>query len=58
MVAVCGEVACGEERLGAAAITGSKPLDLTNIPLPQKPKRIAICALNDVLALSIENNKR
>jgi Carboxypeptidase regulatory-like domain/Peptidase family M1 domain len=48
----------GWERLGAAAITGNKPLELNNIPLPQKPKRIAICALNDVLALSITNNKQ
>lgn len=48
----------GWERLGSAAIMGDKPVDLTNIPLPQKPRRVAICALNDVLALSIENNKR
>jgi hypothetical protein len=48
----------GWERFGAATIMGDKPVDLTNIPLPQKPRRVAICALNDVLALSIENNKR
>jgi hypothetical protein len=48
----------GWERFGSATIMGDKPVDLTNIPLPQKPRRVAICALNDVLALSIENNKR
>ena len=47
----------GWERLGSAAILGNKPVELTNIPLPQTPKRVAICALNDVLALSIDNKK-
>ena len=48
----------GWERLGSAAILGNKPVELTNIPLPQNPKRVAICALNDVLALSINNTKQ
>jgi hypothetical protein len=48
----------GWERLGSAAILGNKPVDLANIPLPGKPRRAAICALNDVLALNVENNKQ
>ncbi|HEX8650397.1 MAG TPA: carboxypeptidase regulatory-like domain-containing protein [Pyrinomonadaceae bacterium] len=48
----------GWERLGAATVLGNKPVELANVPLPGSPKRIAICALNDVLALSIENNKQ
>jgi hypothetical protein len=44
--------------LGAATIIGNNSLDLGNINLPQTPKRVAICALNDVLATKIENVKR
>jgi hypothetical protein len=57
-VPVYADFGNGWERLGSAAIKGSQPVDLSNVPLPQKPKRVAICALNDVLALSVENNKR
>jgi hypothetical protein len=48
----------GWTRLGAVAIVGNSSVDLPIIPLPQAPKRAAIAALNDVLATSIENNKR
>jgi aminopeptidase N len=48
----------GWERLGAASVIGNKPVELSNVPLPQEPRRVAICALKDVLALSIENTKR
>ena len=44
--------------LGAATIVGNNSLDLGNINLPQTPKRVAICALNDVLATKIENVER
>jgi len=44
--------------LGAATIVGNNSIDLGNINLPQAPKRVAICALNDVLATKIENVKR
>jgi aminopeptidase N len=48
----------GWTRLGAAALKGNSFVDMTNVPLPQQPKRLAICALNDVLATSIQNNKQ
>ena len=44
--------------LGAATIVGNSTVDLGNITLPQAPKRVAIAALNDVLATKIENVKR
>jgi hypothetical protein len=47
----------GWMRLGSANIIGNKSVDLPSIPLPQAPKRAAICALDDVLALSIDNTK-
>lgn len=48
----------GWTRLGAATLTGSSSFDLTNLPLVQTPKRVSLAALNDVLATSIQNNKR
>lgn len=43
---------------GSVTIVGNKSFDLGNIALPQAPKKVAICALNDVLATSIENVKK
>jgi hypothetical protein len=48
----------GWTRLGSATIVGNSSVDLNNIPLTKEPKKVAICALNDVLATSIENTKR
>lgn len=47
----------GWVKLGAASLNGNSGVDLPPVPLPQAPKRVAVCALNDVLALSVENNK-
>jgi aminopeptidase N len=44
-------------RIGAATIIGNSSVDLTNIKLPEAAKRAAICAEDDVLALSIQNEK-
>jgi len=44
--------------LGAATVLGNNTLDLGNINLPQMPKRVAICALNDVLATKIDTIKK
>lgn len=44
--------------LGAATILGNNTLDLGNISLPAAPKRVAICALNDVLTTKIETVRR
>ncbi len=47
----------GWVKLGSAALVGNNSLDITNLKLAQVPKKAAICAMNDVLAASIENNK-
>jgi len=47
----------GWTRLGAAALVGNSTVDLGNIKLPKGAKRAAVCAWNDVLALSVQNSK-
>jgi hypothetical protein len=47
----------GWVRLGAANITGNKTVEIKNIKLPAVPKRVVIGALQDVLALDIDNVK-
>ena len=47
----------GWSRLGSATIVGNSTTDLGNIKLPKGTKRAAICAWNDVLALSIQNGR-
>ncbi len=47
----------GWAKLGAARITGNSSIEIKGIKLPAVPKRVAVCALNDVLATSIENSK-
>jgi hypothetical protein len=48
----------GWVRLGAANLIGNKTVEIPNITLPQTPKRAAIAAYNDVLALNIDNVKK
>jgi hypothetical protein len=48
----------GWVRLGSAAMKGNSITDLGRIDLPQAPKRVAVAAYKDVLALSIENKKQ
>ncbi len=45
----------GWVELGKATIVGNKTYELNGIVLPAKPKKMAILALNDVLASSIKN---
>ncbi|NNE98454.1 MAG: hypothetical protein HKN25_05475, partial [Pyrinomonadaceae bacterium] len=47
----------GWVELGKATIVGNKTYELNNIPLPRKPKKVAILALHDVLATKITNKK-
>lgn len=47
----------GWVKLGSATLIGNTTFDITNLKLPQTPKRASICAMNDVLALSIQNGK-
>jgi hypothetical protein len=47
----------GWVKVGAAWMTGNTSVDLTGVKLPQAANRAAICALDDILALSIQNSK-
>ena len=58
LVPIYVDLGQGWQRLGSARITGNNTIDLGNIPLPAQPRRVAVYALNDVLALSIENVRR
>src|ERR1041385_7233693 len=44
-------------KLRAARTTGNTTVDINDLKLPMAPKRVAVCAMNDVLATSIENSK-
>jgi hypothetical protein len=57
LVPLYGDFGKGWIRLGAARITGSTSVEFKDVPLPEQPKRLAICPLNDVLFLSVENKK-
>jgi hypothetical protein len=48
----------GWVKLGSATTFGTKPVELSNLKLPQVPKRFTLAYMNDVLATSIEVNKR
>jgi hypothetical protein len=47
----------GWTRLGTATLIGNTPVDV-NLQLPQAPKRLALAAMSDVLATSIESSKK
>jgi hypothetical protein len=44
-------------KLGSATIIGNSTIEIKNLKLPAAPKRMAVCAMNDVLATNIENSK-
>lgn len=44
----------GPSYMGSATIAGNQTAELADIPLPQKPKKVLIAALHDVLAEKIE----
>ena len=48
----------GWVKLGSVTLVGNTSFDLKNIVLPQEPTKIAVCAMNDVLASSIQNKKQ
>ena len=41
----------------SATLRGNTTVDLGQIKLPQAPKKLAVAALKDVLAVSVENQK-
>jgi aminopeptidase N len=58
MVPIYADFGQGWFRLGSANITGNRSVEIKNVPLPQQPKRMAICALDDVLALGMDSKKQ
>lgn len=48
----------GWVKLGSVTLVGNTSLDIKDIVLPQEPVKVAVCAMNDVLASSIQNKKR
>ena len=47
----------GWAKLGSAVMAGNNTAEIKDLKLGVVPKRMAICAMNDVLATSIENSK-
>jgi len=47
----------GWTRMGSATLIGNSSIELNNEKLPRAAKRAALCALDDILALSIQNSK-
>jgi hypothetical protein len=58
LVPIYADFGKGWVRLGSASMTGNTTIEIKDSPLPMAPKRLAICQLNDVLALSMESKKR
>jgi hypothetical protein len=57
LVPIYVDMGKGWSRLGSARMIGNTSVDIKDIKLPGTPKRVAVCAWNDVLATSIENSK-
>jgi len=57
LVPLYADMGKGWVKLGSATIVGNSTIDIKNVKLPAVPKRMSVCAMNDVLATSIENSK-
>jgi hypothetical protein len=44
-------------RLGSATVVGNSTVEITKVKLEAAPTRAMICALDDVLALKIQNTR-
>ncbi|HKR01502.1 MAG TPA: carboxypeptidase regulatory-like domain-containing protein [Pyrinomonadaceae bacterium] len=58
LVPVYADFGKGWTKLGSAQVNGNSTIELNNVQLVQVPKRLALAAMKDVLATSIENNKK
>jgi aminopeptidase N len=58
LVPVYADFGKGWVRLGSAMISGNSSTELKDLKVPEVPKRLALAVMNDVLATSIENNRR
>lgn len=57
LVPIYVDMGKGWAKLGSAQMAGSVTTEIKDLKLGAVPKRMAVCALNDVLATSIENSK-
>jgi hypothetical protein len=57
LVPIYVDMGKGWAKLGSATMVGNNSVELKDLKLPAVPKRMAVAALNDVLATSIENSK-
>jgi hypothetical protein len=57
LVPIYVDMGKGWAKLGSATMVGNRTFDIKDLKLPVVPKRMSICAMNDVLATSIENSK-
>ena len=58
LVPIYVDMGKGWVKLGSAVMAGNATADIKDLKLGVVPKRMAICAMNDVLATSIENSKQ
>ena len=57
LVPVYADFGKGWVKMGSVFMTGNTSTDLKAVKLPQAATRAAVCALDDILALSIQNSK-
>lgn len=57
LVPIYVDMGKGWSRLGSARMIGNTTVEIKDLKLPAAPKRVAVCAMNDVLATSVENSK-
>jgi hypothetical protein len=57
LVPIYVDMGKGWSRLGSARMIGNTTVEIKDLKLPSAPKRVATCAMHDVLATSIENSK-
>jgi hypothetical protein len=58
VVPVYADFGKGWVRLGTTAMRGNSTTDIGPLDLGAPPKRLAVAALKDVLALNVENKKK
>jgi carboxypeptidase family protein/peptidase M1-like protein len=57
LVPIYVDMGKGWAKLGSAVMAGNTTAEIKDLKLGAVPKRMSVCAMNDVLATSIENNK-
>ena len=57
LVPIYVDMGKGWAKLGSAVMAGNNTAEIKDLKLGAQPKRMSVCAMNDVLATSIENSK-